>query len=182
VRHRRAVASRWIHIGWPTGVIAFTAVYVGMPGLVGDSFFLIASLQPIVAIAIGMRVYPVPYKLPWHLAAAAIALMSVPNLAWIIQVYVQGQQSPHPLVYLALACGHLTMLAASITIVVRHAPTDPGGVLHAALVGLGLSAPVWQAKLRPTLLANGVPALRRAALLIMVLALMTLLGTRSGRR
>lgn len=177
MRHRRAIATRWIHVGWPVGVVAFTAVYVGMPGLVGDSFFLVGSLLPIGAIAIGMRIYPVPYKLPWQLAAAAIALMSVPNLAWIIQVDIQGQQSPHPLAYLALACGHLTMLAASITIVVRHAPTDPGGVLHAALLGLGLSAPVWQAILRPTLLANGVPALRQAALLIMVLALMTLLGT-----
>jgi diguanylate cyclase (GGDEF)-like protein len=166
-----------VHVGWPTAVIGFTAVYVGTPGVVGDCIFLVASLLPVFAIVVGLRIYTVPYKVPWYLAGTGIALMNVPNLAWIIQVDIQGHQSTHPLAYVALACGHLTLLSGSVATVLRHAPTDPGGVMHAALVGLGLSGPVWEVLLRPKLLANGVPSLRQGALLVIVLALMTLLGT-----
>jgi diguanylate cyclase (GGDEF)-like protein len=176
-RQRPPITPRWVHIGWPIAVLGFTAMYVGMPGLVGDCVFLVANLLPLGAITIGLRLYPVAYRRPWRLAGAAIVLMTVPNLAWIIQVDIQGHQSTHPLVYVALACGHVTMLAGSIAIVLRHAPADPGGLLHAALVGLGLSGPIWEVLLRPRLLTSGVPVLRQGALVIMVLALMTLLGT-----
>jgi diguanylate cyclase (GGDEF)-like protein len=174
---RPAIAPRWIHIGWPLAVIVFTVGYVGMPGLAGDIVFLIGNLVPVVAILISSKIYPLTYKVPWYLAGAGLILMAVPNVAWIIQVDLQGQQATHPLVYIALSLGHLTLLSGSISVVLRHAPTDPGGVMHAALVGLGLSGPIWEVLLHPRLVAGGVPSFRQGTLLIIVIALMTLLGT-----
>jgi GGDEF domain-containing protein len=174
---RPAIRPLWIHVGWPIAVIGFAAVYVSLPGIVGDCVFLLGNLLPVAAIVVSLRIYRVSYKVPWYLAGTGVSLMAVPNLAWIIEVDLQGHQSTNPLVYLALACGHLTLLSGSIAVVLRHAPTDPGGVLHAALVGLGLSGPTWEVLLHPRLVAGGVPSIRQGTLLITVLALMTLLGT-----
>lgn len=174
---RPAIRPWWIHAGWPIAVVGFAAAYVTLPGLPRDCVFLLGNLVPVAAIILSLRIYPLTYKVPWYLAGAGLALIAVPNVAWIIQVDLLGQSSATPWAYIALACGHLTVLGGSIAIVLRHAPTDPGGVLHAALVGLGLSGPMWQVLLRPSLAAADVPALRQDTLLITVVAMMTLLGT-----
>jgi diguanylate cyclase (GGDEF)-like protein len=174
---RSGIAPRWIHIGWPVAVVAFTVAYVSLPGLPGDLIFVAANLAPLAAILVGLRIYRVNYRMPWYLAGAGLLLMAVPNVAWVIQVDLMGRQATHPAVYIALSLGHLILLSGSISIVLRHAPTDPGGVMHAALVGLGLSGPIWEVLIRRNLVANGVSGFKQGTLLIIVIALMTLLGT-----
>jgi diguanylate cyclase (GGDEF)-like protein len=58
----------------------------------------------------------------------------------------------------------------------RHAPHDRGGVLDAALIGLGIAAPVWEFILRPRLLANGASLPSQAVVLVQILVLLAVLG------
>jgi diguanylate cyclase (GGDEF)-like protein len=174
---RSLTLGRCVHIGLPTAIITFAVLYLTLPQLAGDIVYGVAALTPVVAILVGMRVHRVEQPLHLYLLLTAMALMAVPSLAWIVQVDLLGQRTTSDGFYLVAALGYLFCMAGSVVIVARHAPTDPGGVLHAALVGLGLSGLPWAFVIRPPMLAADTAPVMQLVVVIVVMCLMTIMGS-----
>ncbi|MCW2641541.1 MAG: hypothetical protein JWP76_3847 [Dactylosporangium sp.] len=174
---RSVTLVRCVHIGWPIAIITFSVLYLTLPQLPGDIVYAIAALTPVAAVPIGIRVHRVDRPLHAYLLLASMALMAVPSIAWIMQVDLQGQRSTSAEFYLAAAAGYLCCMAASAVIVARHAPSDPGGVLQAALVGLGLSGLPWAFVIRPVMLAARTSLIMQSVVVIVVMSLMTIMGS-----
>jgi diguanylate cyclase (GGDEF)-like protein len=166
-----------VHAGWPVAILGFAVLYLTLPQFAGDILFSVAGLLPVPAVLVGIRLHKVRAPLHSYLLLVSIVLMAVPGVAWIVQVDIQGHPTNDPRFYLAAAAGYLCSMAGSAVIVARHAPSDPGGVLHAAMVGLGLSGLPWAFAIRPTLLASDIAPLMQTVAVIVVMSLMTIMGS-----
>ncbi|MET0415046.1 MAG: GGDEF domain-containing protein [Actinoplanes sp.] len=166
----------WIHAGLPVAVAVCALVYVTVPAAQG-MLYLAVGLLPIAAIHLGIRINRVTDRLPWRIASAGLAVMALPNLAWVVLVDV-GQAAAVPTEMYAIgALGYAGIGVATALVVLRHAPADPGGVLQAALTGLGLSGPLWQFLLRPLTEAAGAGPQEQVVLLTVAVVLMTVTGS-----
>lgn len=114
---------------------------------------------------------------PWHLALGGLALLTATNLLGLgVTVGVQPPGGTLVAPYL-LAAGFLGLLSASTVVVTRHTAGDGGGVIDAALIGVGAGGPLWEFALRPRLTALHAPAPVQLLALINILALLAILGS-----
>jgi diguanylate cyclase (GGDEF)-like protein len=174
---RFRVRPAWAHAGLPITVTVLAGLYLTVPALQGV-LYLAVSLLPIGAIWAGIRLNRVTDRRPWRIASAALALMATPNVAWVVEVDIRGGTAVASEFYAVAALGYVGIVVATGLIVLRHAPADPGGVLQAALTGLGLSGPVWEVVLRPVTRGAGFTAdLDRIVVLVIVVALMCVTGS-----
>jgi diguanylate cyclase (GGDEF)-like protein len=171
-RFRYPAGPLLLTVALPAVALAFlTGGRVLRSGLVVTS-----TVVSIVAILIGLRIHRSADRLPWLLVVAAMALMTGVNAIGLVDA-LRGVASPDtPLNELLQAAGYLALLAAAVVVVMRHAPHDRGGVIDAALIGLGIAAPVWEFILRPRLLANGASLPSQAVVLVQILVLLAVLG------
>lgn len=166
-----------MHVAWPVAIVSCAVLYLALPQVGGDIVYAVASLLPIPAILLGIRLHKVGARLHSYLLLASMVLMAVPGLAWLVQVDIQGHPTNDSRFYLAAAAGYLCCMAGSAVIVIRHAPSDPGGVLHAAMVGLGLSGLPWAFVIRPGLVEGDNSPLMQVIVVIVVMCLMTIMGS-----
>jgi diguanylate cyclase len=182
--------GRLVLAGLLAALVPVTAFQLtgGHPARIGVEFgaSLVAAASPVV----GMRLYGITHRRPWWLLVAGTALESVTEGLTFARVglgadqpWVSGLVNPLALV------GYACLLAGVLGCVLRHAPTDPGGLLDAAVIGIGAAAPTWELLIRPSLRSSHLAGSDQLALLIQLLAMFGALGSllrmtrlnRSGR-
>ncbi|GAA1612068.1 GGDEF domain-containing protein [Actinoplanes couchii] len=171
--------SRPVVVGFAVLLVVFTAGWtVGSPA-VRNGLMLLSSILAAVAIAAGLRRHRVTDQRPWLLVVLALLLLSVANTAWLIVTMRPGggDQAPDALAIPMQLGGYVLMLAASLMIVLRHAPRDASGTIDAAVWGIALAAPMWEFLFRPYLLTVGTGGGQQSIVLIQLLVLLGICGS-----
>ncbi|WP_430787732.1 GGDEF domain-containing protein [Actinoplanes sp. G11-F43] len=158
--------------------VAVTLGYVLGSAPVRNGLMLLTGLLAAVAIAVGLRRHRVTAQGPCRLAIIALALLSVTNTAWLVTSLTPGSGPPPDILVIPpLFGGYVFLLAASLAIVLRHAPRDTSGTLDAAVWGIALAAPVWEFLFRPRLLHLGVTLFGQFLVLTQLLVLLGICGS-----
>ncbi|MEU4158909.1 GGDEF domain-containing protein [Actinoplanes sp. NPDC026670] len=157
------------------GVVAaiFAAGYVYGGAPVRTGLMLLSGMVAAVAIAVGLRRHRVIDQRPWVLVIIALLLLTMANAAWFIAALQGVAKPPDLLVVPPQLGGYVFMLAASLLIVLRHAPRDASGTIDAAVWGIALAAPLWEFAFRPRMLSIGMGT---AGLFLVLTQLLVLLG------
>ncbi|HWS38463.1 MAG TPA: GGDEF domain-containing protein, partial [Actinoplanes sp.] len=144
-----------------------------------NGLMLLSSVLAAVAIAAGLRRHRVTDQRPWLLVVLALLLLSITNTVVLIGP-LGPAGSAHPAEALAVPLqlgGYVFLLAASLMIVLRHAPRDASGTIDAAVWGIALAAPIWEFLFRPHLLRTGMSTGQQSLVLIQLLVLLGICGS-----
>jgi diguanylate cyclase (GGDEF)-like protein len=167
-------SGRNVLLGYAVVVVAVVGILLVRP----SGVLLAAGMSPIFAVLVGCRVHQIRDRLPWHLLMTGMCLLTIVNARWFITVEILGE--PPPIDVLATRLlqmgGYIAVLAASIVVVMRHAPQDAGGVVDAALVGTAMAAPVWAILLHPRLDANGAAGAAQVLPLVQIFVVLATAG------
>ncbi len=161
-------------------MLAVAVTVTGLLALDGpaQAVVMVASgLVPAAAICWHLRHRRPATGRPWHLALVGLGLLTATNLLGLgrtLGVEPPGGTLVAPFL---LAAGFLGLLAASAVVVTRHTAGDGGGIIDAALIGVGSAGPLWEFALRPRLAAVHAPAPVQLLALVNVLALLATLGS-----
>lgn len=160
------------------GMMAFLAVVaactVALP-MVGPGnrqllFVIVASFDLVAVLMLVRRTRPGDRTPFVHLAFGAAWLLVNCMLAW------RGGGGLIVLADLVLVVSNLHLLAGAITLVLRRARGDIGGLVDAAVIGIVLTSLIWTVLLQPGLSAAGVSLLQQTNLLASILLLSGVLG------
>ncbi|MBN1173357.1 MAG: GGDEF domain-containing protein, partial [Micromonosporaceae bacterium] len=139
-----------------------------------------------IAVLASLRINRIPDRLPWLLVLAGMVQLFIANVIWLARLSTGGsaQFGEHNVVVQETTAtaviqlgGYAALLAASVAIILRHVHRDPGGVIDAALIGIGVALPVWEFLLRPHLARLDMPWSSHAGSLAQQLALFGILGS-----
>jgi diguanylate cyclase (GGDEF)-like protein len=166
-------AGRTVSAAFAVVAMCFTLGYVFGGPSVRTGLMLLSGMIAAVSIAAGLRRHRVTDQRPWILVIVALLLLTVANAGWFIAA-LEGVAKPSDLLVVPPQLGgYVFMLAASLMIVLRHAPRDASGTIDAAVWGIALAAPVWEFAFRPQMLRMGMTT---AGLFLVLTQLLVLLG------
>ncbi|MEU8659846.1 GGDEF domain-containing protein [Actinoplanes philippinensis] len=168
-----ARAGRTVSAGFVILTVIFTLGYVYGGAPVRTGLMLLSGMAAAVAISVGLRLHRVADRRPWVLVIIALLLLTVGNAGWFHGALVGVPKPPDLLVVPPQLGGYVFMLAASLLIVLRHAPRDASGTIDAAVWGIALAAPLWEFAFRPHMLGAGMGT---AGLFLVLTQLLVLLG------
>ena len=172
--------SSWpVSLGFTVLVASFAVGYLTGGVQVRSGLMLLSGILAAMAIAAGMRIHRVGDQRPWLLVIIALVLLTLSNLGWFLAALIYGDNTPPPgvLVVPPQLAGYVFMLAASLLIVLRHAPRDASGTIDAAVWGIALAAPVWEFLFRPHMLAAGADVFTQFLVLTQLLVLLGICGS-----
>ncbi|MEV1287734.1 GGDEF domain-containing protein [Micromonospora sp. NPDC049679] len=173
-RHRHA---RWLLPGLLCTGGAFAVVHLTSDTAGRTAVMAMASLGSMVGVTAGLRINRIADKRHWLIGLLGLGLLTGVNAISFVQVGVGGAERVNsPVSPVLQAAGYVALLAASVVVVFRHAPQDSGGVIDAALIGVGAASPLWEFSLRPQLHAAGWPTGAQIVVLVQLLALLATLG------
>ncbi|GIE78543.1 hypothetical protein Aph02nite_44930 [Actinoplanes philippinensis] len=132
---------------------------------------------PAAGIVVGMRINRIVSRTSWYLLLAASALFTIFNYLWFVQLGLGrdvGAAGPANLVLQVLAYG--SIMLSALQVIRKHSEGDRGGIIDAALLGVGLITPVWEFVLRPHLLGLEVSGASQGIYLLKMLLLTGTLG------
>lgn len=166
-----------LHRVYALAAVATVAALLLVDGPAEAGVLALSGLVPAVAIGWHLRRRRPRAALPWYLALVGLGLLAATNLLGLAATL--GFRTPGGgLVAPGLmAAGFLGLLSASAVVVTRHTPGDGGGVIDAALMGIGAAGPLWEFALRPRLAAEHAPGAVQLIALVNVLALLATLGS-----
>lgn len=171
-----AHAGRIVTVGSGIVTVLFAVVYVYGEMPVRSGLMLLSGIVATAAIVVGLRLHRVTDLLPWGLVIAALLLLTVSNAGWFHAALTGVAKPPDLLVVPAQLGGYLFLLAASLLIVLRHAPRDASGTIDAAVWGIALAAPLWEFAFRPHMLRAGMDTSRLFVVLTQLLVLLGICG------
>ncbi len=154
------------------------AGYVGSGGVLRGLFLVLAVVLStgIVLTLLVRRV--VRHPLPWWLVLAGLGLLTVNSVAWLVQLELQGRPvATGAVVSVTLPLGYLCLLVASSIVVSPFARLDAGGVLDAAIFGLGGASVLWTLIVRPPPLDDVVARVTGLSDLVVVVIITMIVGT-----
>ncbi|WP_328470589.1 diguanylate cyclase [Actinoplanes sp. NBC_00393] len=170
----------------PAGVtagFALLAVVFAVGHLTGSvlvrlSLLLAAGLVAAVAVAVGVRINGVTDRRPWTLVMIALLALSAVNGAWLATAVLPmpWPEPPPWMVAPPQIAGYALMLAASLMIVLKHAPRDGSGTIDAAVAGIAVAAPIWAFAFRPRLLHEHAGIGQQLIVLTQILVLFGICG------
>ncbi|MDI6101839.1 GGDEF domain-containing protein [Actinoplanes sp. NEAU-A12] len=176
----RPATSRAPHrvtVGLAVLSAAFAFGYMSGGTQVRMGLMLLSGIIAAVAIAVGLRVHHVRDQRPWLLVIVALLLLTITNAAWLIYALLPGGRvPPNSVVVAPMLGGYVFLLAASLMVVLRHAPRDASGTIDAAVWGIALAAPVWEFLFRPRMLDAGVGTSTEFVVLTQLLVLLGICG------
>ncbi|SDS30250.1 GGDEF domain-containing protein [Actinoplanes derwentensis] len=133
--------------------------------------FVIVALFDLVAVLMVVRRAPRGDRTPFvHLTFGVLWLLVNIVLAWI------GGDTVIMVADLVLVASNLHLLAGAVTLVLRRARGDVGGLVDAAVMAIVLCALIWTVLLQPGLNAASVALLQQTNLLASILLLSGVLG------
>ncbi|BEL08645.1 hypothetical protein Q0Z83_068360 [Actinoplanes sichuanensis] len=168
-----ARVGRTVSVGFAVVAVSFALGYVYGGASVRTGLMLLSGMVAAVAIAVGLRRHRVTDQRPWALVIIALLLLTTANAAWFHAALEDIAKPPDLLVVPPQLGGYVFMLAASLLIVLRHAPRDASGTIDAAVWGIALAAPLWEFAFRPRMLGAGMGT---AGLFLVLTQLLVLLG------
>ncbi|MBO3743414.1 GGDEF domain-containing protein [Actinoplanes flavus] len=170
-------AGRTVIVGF-----AALAAFLALGYLTGDGRFrvcllLLSGILAAVAVAAGLRWHRVADQRPWVLVIIALLLLTATNAAWLVAGLSPGDGVPPALLTVPLQLGgYLFLLAASLVVVLRHAPRDASGTIDAAVWGIAVAAPVWEFLFRPRVLDASAGVTGQLIALTQLLVLLGICG------
>jgi diguanylate cyclase (GGDEF)-like protein len=185
-----ATAGRAAHTGFAVTAAGIGLAYLLTDGVVRSVVFLAATLVPGVAVLLVLAVRRPPRPQPWWCAAAALMLLTVDSVTWLVQVGIGGAAQASGLVSaVVVPLGYLALLAASIFVVMPTARVDGGRVLDASIMAIGGAGLLWSFVFFPVLAARDAGVGERAYTLLTLLlvsgtfgaVLRTWVSAREGR-
>ncbi|MFC6569033.1 GGDEF domain-containing protein [Actinoplanes utahensis] len=176
---RRGDTSWLVCLGFAGVAAAFAFGYLAGGVQVRTGLMLLSCLVAASAIAAGMRLHRVADQRPWLLVIVALGFLTVSNVAWFLAALKYGDSTPppSPLVVPPQLAGYVLLLAASLMIVLRHAPRDASGTIDAGVWGIALAAPLWEFLFRPHMLAAGADGFTLFLVLTQLLVLLGICGS-----
>ncbi|MEU4423097.1 GGDEF domain-containing protein [Actinoplanes sp. NPDC024001] len=156
----------------------FAVGHLTGPPVVRLALLLASGLVAAVAVLVGVHVNRVADRRPWILVIIALVSLSVVNAAWLATAVLPmpWPQPPAWLVAPPQIGGYALLLAASLMIVLRHAPRDGSGTIDAAVAGIAVAAPVWEFVFRPRLLHEHAGIGQQLIVLTQILVLFGICG------
>ncbi|NMR18958.1 GGDEF domain-containing protein [Cellulomonas fimi] len=131
------------------GLCIANLVTDGVPRGISHTLAILLPAGAVLATLLVRRVRP---ALPWWLALGALVVLGANQVAFLVQVDVQGGPTPSgPLVALALPVGYLFLLGAVTTILLPFIRRDGGRLVEAAILALVGAGLVWVTVARPAL-------------------------------
>ncbi|MEU4219049.1 GGDEF domain-containing protein [Actinoplanes sp. NPDC026623] len=136
-----------------------------------------ASAASVVGITVGLRINKVEQRGTWYVLLLGTGLFTIFNLLWFLDLGLGIPVGAHgPAVLVLQVVAYVCILSAALLVVFRHGAGDRGGVIDAALIGIGLITPAWELLLRPQLQDVGAGAPTQAVYLIKLLMLTASMG------
>ncbi|MFC7534045.1 GGDEF domain-containing protein [Actinoplanes sp. GCM10030250] len=160
-------------------VAVFTFGHITGTAPVRLTLLFASGVVAAIAVAVGIRVNRVTDRRPWRLVIGALTLLSICNGLWTLPVVLDTGWSRPPdlLVAPPQIGGYALLLAASLMIVLRHAPKDGSGTIDAAVWGIAVAAPVWEFLFRPRLLDAHAGTGQQLIVLTQILVLFGICGS-----
>ncbi len=113
----------------------------------------------------------------WWFLVVGLAFLTVTNLTWLLAVDLGGAvHPPQPFTQISLALGYLSLLGACVAVITPAARRDTGGVLDAAIIGVGGASVLWMVILSPALERADATGATRLYVLVVVLVLSGITG------
>ncbi|MBT8228038.1 MAG: GGDEF domain-containing protein [Dactylosporangium sp.] len=170
--------GRAVAVGYVAACAVATLCYLSASPVMRSAIAAGISLTPVVAVLVSFRINKIFDRLPWLLIVLGMLNMSAVNAVWLVTVGLGISSWVDPSVTIGVQMsGYLSMLAATMIVVFRHAPENLGGVIDAALTGLGVAAPIWEFLIRPRMLESNVPVGSHLVVLVQLLVLLAVLGS-----
>ncbi len=176
MQDRPPAQARWVHAGFVLVTAAACLWYLAVDVRAQAAIHAGVIVLSVGAIWYGRRRHGSDGLLAWRLLASGLLLLVVPKLLLALDVTVADAGYYSPVRHLCMMFGYAGLLSGSVVLVVRHAPSDSGGVIEAALIGLSGAGVAWEALLRPRLLALGISTAGQIPVLVQVLLLTGLMG------
>ena len=126
------------------------AGFAASHGVLRGTFLVLAVVAPAATVLTLLVRRRVRYPLPWAFVLAGLLLLTVNSIAWLVQLDVEGRPvATGAVVSATLPLGYLCLLVAASIVVSPFARLDAGGVLDAAIIGLGGASVLWTLIVRP---------------------------------
>ncbi|MEV6305419.1 diguanylate cyclase [Actinoplanes sp. NPDC051861] len=158
--------------------VSFAAGHLTGTATIRLTLLLSSGVVAAIAVMAGIRMNRVTDRRPWRLVIAALAMLSFTNGMWLLPTVADTgwERPPDLLVVPPQIGGYALLLAASLMIVLRHAPKDGSGTIDAAVWGIAVAAPVWEFLFRPRLLHAHAGAGQQLIVLTQILVLFGICG------
>lgn len=147
------------------------ATFALSTGVLRSAVMVLASGIPLTIVVVRLARHQVQRGASWRLLCAALAVLTVNGLAWLVDVAQHGlhRVAPGIVVEVSLPLGYLLMLAAAISVLTPFARRDAGGLVEAAVLWLASASLLWTVVVHPALVAMGAPAGERVYRLLLVI-------------
>lgn len=138
---------------------------------------LASDIVALTAILVSLHRYRGTHRRVWTAIAPGVALLSIVHFHWFLRVGLGGAATADNawtgvIQAIAWAC----MITGCLAALRRRAAGASGGVVEAALIGMGLTTPLWEFLLRPALLALHTPVAAQVVILIPVFCITAIMG------
>ncbi|MCG2799701.1 MAG: GGDEF domain-containing protein [Cellulomonas sp.] len=136
-----------------------------------------ATLIPLGVFTVQVRRRHGPCRIGWIAMALGLAVLAVHNAHNQIALASTGAPAVGHLASATLALGYVLLLAGGIVTTVPYARRDAGGMLDAAIIGLGIAVLIWGLVLKPAHVRLGSSPTTVAYEMALVLLVTALTGT-----
>ncbi|MEU7905078.1 GGDEF domain-containing protein [Actinoplanes sp. NPDC049118] len=169
--------TRPVHLAYLVTALAACVLHLASPTAVRLAIVTAASALAVVGITIGMRLNRIQRRSTWYILLLGTVLFTIFNYLWFMDLGLGVPVGAHgPAVLLLQVVAYVCILSAALMVVFRHGAGDRGGILDAALIGIGLITPGWEILLRPHLQSVGAAAPTQAVYLVKLLMLTASMG------
>jgi diguanylate cyclase (GGDEF)-like protein len=166
---RRSLLSAYVLVATAAAIIA-----VLLPPTLRPLGYLLVGASSLVPSWLGLRPVPGRDRVAPVLVFAGLLVINVGSLFEAVQIDFTTSASQVSVLF--IMGGALVLLLAALRLVWLRGRGDIGGVLDAAVIGIGLAGLLWTLVLHKVLVATGLPAGEQAAALFMLLCLTGSLG------
>ncbi len=142
--------ARRTHGMFVTTSAVLCAGFAGSDGVLRSTFLVLAVVVPGAIVLTLLVRRRVRHPLPWVVVLIGLVLLTVNSIAWLVQLDLEGRAvATGAVVTATLPLGYLCLLVAASIVVSPFARLDAGGVLDAAIIGLGGASVLWTLIVRP---------------------------------
>jgi diguanylate cyclase (GGDEF)-like protein len=160
------------YVSYVAAMLAAVAAHLVMPATLRPAWFVAISVSVMPPLAQLVRRCPAGARGPWRALFVAYVLFSAGYAGRAI-VAVDHRMVPEILITL----GYASLLVSALSLVILRGRRDPGGVIDAAVVAMGVGSLLWTSVLQPRAQAMGVPLGSQAGLLVTMFMLTGILGS-----
>jgi diguanylate cyclase (GGDEF)-like protein len=159
-------------MGWPRTTAPAWPVYAGLAGVsvaaalayvvadpqVRPVIYSLATAVPVSAFLAALVARHLTDRVPWATATVGLVLLAGAMVVW--PDWITGHsfgRAEVPPATLVIATAHLMFFLGAGGALRRHARSDPGGIVDAALFGICSAGPIWAWGIAPNLAEGSTP-------------------------